>query len=133
MMHERQAKELSECTFAPKVKKKTTTRPKAKHLGESLTLMPERINTMPASEQKGDQAPQQSLINKLSAGESYGGDPAMYSTGGRHPERVTRRLSGQRSAANLRHVGLRSNNSSSNLQTPDQRSQEEDGAGLRQT
>jgi len=71
-MQERQAKELSECTFAPKVKKKTSTRPKAKHLGESLTLMPERVNTMPTSEKKGDHAPQESLINKLSAGESYG-------------------------------------------------------------
>ena len=54
MMQERQAKELSECTFAPKVKKKATTRPKAKHLGENLVQMPERINTMPGSEKKLD-------------------------------------------------------------------------------
>lgn len=117
-MQERQAKELSECTFAPKVKKKATTRPKAKQLGESLMLMPERVQTMPASERKGDYAPQESLINKLSAGESYG--DAMKTAAQEGP-----RLSVQRSAANLGHTGLRSHNSSANLQTPDHRSQEE--------
>jgi hypothetical protein len=104
-MQERQAKEMSECTFAPKVKRKTAARPKAKHLGESLVLMPESVNTVPASEKKGDHAPQESLRNKLSAGELHG--EATQTTEQERPHR----LSAQQSAANPGYPGSRINSS----------------------